>query len=185
MNVDLKEQKTDTNFLDLTQGYMDQLYSVAYSMTKDYHLSQDLVQETYLKAYKAFPNLKDYSNIRAWLFRILTNTYISFYRKKKVRPSEQQISEDFDPKASQKVEPEEAFDYNFNSDVVKDALDALPEANRLAVLMVDVEGFSYKETSEILDIPIGTVMSRLNRGRKALQDALFSYKQKIDAGMIS
>jgi RNA polymerase sigma-70 factor (ECF subfamily) len=177
--VQLVKIENRTEFLRLTEQYMDQLYSVAVGMTRDHYLAQDLVQETYLKAFKSFSNLNDHSNIKAWLFRILTNSYISLYRKKKVRPQEQKFDETFQAPASKSWEPEEVFNQSFGNEDLRKAIDDLPEANRLVVLMVDAEGFSYKETAEILDIPIGTVMSRLNRGRTALQNALISYRHAM------
>src|SRR6478736_3013569 len=138
-------------FADQAMEYMPALYSAALRMTRNASDAEDLVQETYLKAYRGFGGFQEGTNLKAWLYRILTNTFINSYRAKKRRPDDTQLDE------------------------VKDASEGLPENFRLAVLLADVEGFSYKEIAQILDIPIGTVMSRLHRGRKALQMELYEY----------
>ena len=143
--------------------YAGQLYSAALRMTRNRADAEDLVQETYLRAYRSFNTFDEGTNLRAWLFRILTNTFINSYRAKQRRPVE-----------------DELMDY-FPESEVKSAVEELPENFRLAVLLADVEGFSYKEIAEILDIPIGTVMSRLHRGRKALQKRLYEFA--VDRGL--
>lgn len=165
--------------------YMPQLYSTALRMTRNASDAEDLVQETYLKAYRGFAGFEEGTNLRAWLFRILTNTYINSYRSKKRRPDETELDdvEDFylyrrmggleAARASRSAE-DELMDY-FTDAEVQAAIDALPESYRLAVLLSDVDGLSYKEIAEDLDIPIGTVMSRLHRGRKALQKQLHDF----------
>jgi RNA polymerase sigma-70 factor (ECF subfamily) len=147
-------------------------------MTRNAADAEDLVQETYLKAYRGFSSFEEGTNLRAWLFRILTNTYINAYRAKQRRPDETDLEDVEDlylyrrlgaleaALASRSAEDE--LMELFTDDEVKEALESLPEAFRLAVLLADVEGFSYKEIAEMLDIPIGTVMSRLHRGRKAM-----------------
>ena len=169
-------------FTDLAMEFMPSLYSAALRMTRSPADAEDLVQETYLKAYRAFESFQEGTNLKAWLYRILTNTFINSYRAKKRRPDESELDEVEDlylyrrlggleaAQASRSAE-DELMDW-FTDDEVKVALEGLPENFRLAVLLADVEGFSYKEIAEILDIPIGTVMSRLHRGRKALQKAL-------------
>ena len=165
--------------------YMPQLYSTALRMTRNKSDAEDLVQETYLKAYRGFAGFEEGTNLRAWLFRILTNTYINSYRSKKRRPDETELDEVEDfylyrrmggleaARASRSAE-DELMDY-FTDAEVQAAIDALPETYRLAVLLSDVDGLSYKEIAEDLDIPIGTVMSRLHRGRKALQKQLYDF----------
>jgi RNA polymerase sigma-70 factor (ECF subfamily) len=165
--------------------HMPGLYSAALRMTRKPADAEDLVQETYLKAYRGFGGFTEGTNIRAWLYRILTNTYINRYRAQQRRPDESDIDDVEDlylyrrlggleeARASRSAE-DELMDL-FTGAEVKDAIEALPEQFRLAVLLADVEGFAYKEIAEILDIPIGTVMSRLHRGRKALQKALFEF----------
>ena len=172
-------------FAEQAMEYMPQLYSTALRMTHNASDAEDLVQETYLKAYKGFAGFEQGTNLRAWMFRILTNTYINSYRSKKRRPDETELDdvEDFylyrrmggleAARASRSAE-DELMDYFTDSDV-QAAIDALPESYRLAVLLSDVEGLSYKEIAEDLDIPIGTVMSRLHRGRKTLQNQLHDF----------
>jgi RNA polymerase sigma-70 factor (ECF subfamily) len=165
--------------------YMAPLYSAALRMTRNPADAEDLVQETYLKAYRGFGGFTEGTNLKAWLYRILTNTYINSYRAKKRRPDETELDEAEDlylyrrlggleaVTAGRSAE-DELMDF-FTDQEVKDAIEALPDQFRMAVLLADVEGFSYKEIAEILDIPIGTVMSRLHRGRKALQKRLFAF----------
>ena len=170
------------NFTDVAMEFMPGLYSAALRMTRNRADAEDLVQETYLKAYRSFGSFTEGTNLRAWLYRILTNTYINSYRAAQRRPEVADVEdvEDLylykrlagsggsDPGRSAEDEALERF----TDDDVKAALEALPEAFRMAVMLADVEGFSYKEISEITDVPIGTVMSRIHRGRRALQKAL-------------
>ena len=172
-------------FADQAMEYMPQLYSAALRMTRNAADAEDLVQETYLKAYRGFDRFEEGTNLRAWLYRILTNTFINMYRSKKRRPTETELDEGEDlylyrrlggleaARATRSAE-DELMDF-FTESEVKDAIEALPEQYRLVVLLCDVEGFSYKEIAEWLEIPIGTVMSRLHRGRKALQKQLYEF----------
>jgi RNA polymerase sigma-70 factor (ECF subfamily) len=170
-------------FAQEAMQHAGQLYSGALRMTRNKSDAEDLVQETYLRAYKGFGNFEAGTNLRAWLFRILTNTYINSYRAKQRRPQETELNEVEDlymyrkiaglDQASRSAE-DTLFDL-FTDDEVKAALENLPEQFRLPVLLADVEEFSYKEIAEMLDIPIGTVMSRLHRGRKAMQKALADF----------
>ncbi len=172
-------------FADQAMPLMDSLYSGAMRMTRNPTDAEDLVQETYLRAYRGFGGFQEGTNLKAWLFRILTNTFINSYRAKQRRPEETELDEVEDlflyrrlggvdtARLSRSAE-DELMD-TFSEAEVKAAVEELPENFRLAVLLADVEGFSYKEIAEILDIPIGTVMSRLHRGRKALQAMLFDY----------
>ncbi len=154
-------------------------------MTRNPADAEDLVQETYLKAYRAFNGFTEGTNLKAWLYRILTNTYINAYRAKKRRPEESDIDdlENFylyrrlgglEGASAGRSAEDEVLDH-FTETEVKEAIEALPEQFRMAVLLGDVEGFSYKEIAEILDVPIGTVMSRLHRGRRALQKRLYEF----------
>ena len=172
-------------FTEQAMDLMPSLYSAALRMTRNPSDAEDLVQETYLKAYRGFGSFEEGTNLKAWLYRILTNTFINRYRAAKRRPEETDLDdvEDFylyrrlggleEARAGRSAE-DELMDL-FSEAEVKAAVDALPEQFRMAVLLADVEGFSYKEIASILDIPIGTVMSRLHRGRKNLQKALYEF----------
>jgi RNA polymerase sigma-70 factor (ECF subfamily) len=166
------------------------LYSAALRMTRNPTDAEDLVQETYLRAYRGFSGFEEGTNLRAWMYRILTNTFINSYRKKQREPVT--VQEDdldewylFDRLGESGVEPSAEAEVirSMPDEDVQKALEALPEGFRLAVLLADVEGFSYKEIAEILGIPIGTVMSRLHRGRRALEKAL--WERVRERGLVS
>jgi len=163
-------------------SFLDALYRTALRMTRSEADAEDLVQETYIRAFRFREQFTPGTNLKAWLFRILTNTFINQYRRKAARPQSTELDDvdesilyrhmrDIAP-ASESPDPETIVIDNTVSSEVKEALEELPEKFRTTVLL-DVEGFSYKEIAETLDIPIGTVMSRLHRGRKFLQKRLY------------
>ena len=172
-------------FADQAMEFMPALYTAALRMTRNAAEAEDLVQETYLKAYRAFGSFEQGTNLKAWLYKILTNTFINAYRSRRRRPEQTEIEDVEDlylyrrlgglegATAGRSAE-EEVLDHFTDSDV-KEALESLPETFRMAVLLADVEGFSYREIADIMEIPIGTVMSRLHRGRRALQKALLEF----------
>ncbi|WP_151526925.1 sigma-70 family RNA polymerase sigma factor [Serinicoccus kebangsaanensis] len=169
---------------------LDQMYSAALRTTRNPTDAEDLVQETYAKAFAAFHQYRPGTNLRAWMYRILTNSYINSYRKKQRQPLESDAAEVEDYQLARAAShtsrglrsaEAEALDHLPDSDVTR-ALASIGEDFRMAVYLADVEGFSYKEIAEIMDTPIGTVMSRLHRGRKQLRDLLTDYA--VDRGIV-
>ena len=186
----VRQQLTDEErrevFVRDALPYLDQLYSAALRYTRNPSDAEDLVQEAFAKAYAAFHQFQPGTNLRAWLYRILTNTYINSYRKQQRQP--QEVSADvafdgdggefslYDRIAEATSAPAEVEVLRTLADEeVKQALAELPDNFRMAVYLADVEGFSYAEIAEIMGTPIGTVMSRLHRGRAALHRALYTY----------
>jgi RNA polymerase sigma-70 factor (ECF subfamily) len=167
-------------------SFLDALYRTALRMTRSEADAEDLVQETYIKALRFREQFTPGTNLKAWLFRILTNTFINSYRRRQAQPEMTELDDvsEFDlyrkmsaaRTAASAGDPESEFLEQIVDTEVKDALGELPEKFRTVVLL-DVEGFSYKEIAEMLDIPIGTVMSRLHRGRKFLQKRLYDHAQ--------
>ena len=175
-------------FAEDAMPLMDGLYSAALRMTRNAADAEDLVQETYLKAFNAYERFETGTNLKAWMYRILTNSYINAYRKKQRRPDESDIDDIEDLYLYRRLggaesavlsrSAEDVLLEMFGEDEVKLALEDLPEHYRMPILLADVEGFAYKEIAEILDVPIGTVMSRLHRGRKQLQKRLYSFAEE-------
>lgn len=176
-----------STFAEQAMPFAPQLYSAALRMTRNQADAEDLVQEAYLRGFRSFHTFEEGTNLRAWMFRILTNAYINKYRAKQRRPQESELGDLEDlylykrlgsmETAAASMSAEDQFLDLFPDDEVKHALEELPENFRMPVILADVEGFSYKEIAEMLDIPIGTVMSRLHRGRKAMQRALYAYAE--------
>ena len=172
--------------------YAPQLFSTALRMTRSRSDAEDLVQETYIKGWRSFHTFQEGTNLRAWLFRIMTNTYINKYNAQKRKGTEVELDDveelflykrlgSIDQSQLSSSAEDQMLEL-FTDDEVKNALESLPEDFRIPVLLSDVEGFSYKEIAEMLEIPIGTVMSRLHRGRKAMQKMLYEYAR--DRGLI-
>lgn len=174
---------TRGEFEGLALKHLDPLYSAALRLTKNERDAEDLIQDTYLRAYRFFDKFERGTNIKAWLFKILTNTFINRYRRSVkersiVEGSERDAVHDkfISREATEyAANPEQYFFDRLLSDDVLKAVDALPIDFRMVVILADLQEFSYKEIAEILDVPVGTVMSRLYRGRRLLQKALASY----------
>ncbi len=163
--------------------FVDALYNTAYRMTRNSEDAEDLVQETYLKAYRYYDKFEEGTNFKAWLFKIMKNTFINNYRRQQQVPPQSdfaEIEESFETQvshesSSQIKSPEEELLENVLDEDVQHALDSLPADYRMVVLLADLEGFSYKEIAEILEVPVGTVMSRLYRGRRLLEKGMLEY----------
>jgi RNA polymerase sigma-70 factor (ECF subfamily) len=176
------------NFTNDAMQYAPQLFATALRMTRNKADAEDLVQETFLKGWRAFDSYQQGTNLRAWLFRIMTNTFINRYNSQQRRPQETELDEveelflfrrmgAFDQSKMSQSAEDQMLEL-FTDDEVKNAIEELPETFRIPVLLSDVEGFSYKEIAEMLEVPIGTVMSRLHRGRKAMQKMLYEYAKE-------
>lgn len=163
--------------------FLDSLYNTAYRLARNAEDAEDLVQETYLKAYRSFDQFTPGTNLKAWMFKILKNAFINEYRRRQTVPAESdfaEIEENLEshlrPEAAGQIkDPEQEALEGALDEGVQRALDELPPDYRIAVVLADLEGFSYKEIADILEIPVGTVMSRLYRGRKLLEEVLLSY----------
>ena len=176
-----------STFAERAMEYAPQLYSAALRMTRNAADAEDLVQETMMRGYRSFETFEEGTNLRAWLYRILTNAFINRYRSKQRRPIETDLADVEDlylykrvttlENAAVTLSAEDQFLDLFTDDEVKSAVEDLPDTFKLPVILADVEGFAYKEIAEMLDIPVGTVMSRLHRGRKAMQKQLYEYAQ--------
>jgi RNA polymerase sigma-70 factor, ECF subfamily len=179
-------------FVEQAMQYAPQLYSAAMRLTHNQSDAEDLVQETYLKAYRSFKTFEEGTNLRAWLFRILTNTFINTYRSKQRRVDETELDDveemylyknrgRFETALSSRSAEDRLLE-RITDQEVKQALATLPDNFRLPVYLADVEEFSYKEIADMLEVPIGTVMSRIHRGRKALYKQLYNYA--TDHGLV-
>ncbi|MFD5599739.1 sigma-70 family RNA polymerase sigma factor [Leucobacter sp. NPDC058333] len=185
------QTKLEQRFTSEALPMLDQLYGAAMKMTRNPQDAQDLVQETFLKAFSAFGSFQEGTNLKAWLYRIMTNSYINTYRKRQREPylgavddlEDWQLggAESTTAMSSRSAEAE-AIDRTPDS-VVTTALNELPEDFRIAVYLADVEGFSYQEIADIAEVPIGTVMSRLHRGRARLRKALGEYANEQGVGL--
>jgi RNA polymerase sigma-70 factor (ECF subfamily) len=178
--------------------HLDELFGSAMRMTRQREAAEDLVSEVYAKAWKSFKQFEPGTNLRAWLYKILTNTYINHYRQKQRQPLMVELDRPDNPdngsggdlydrilgaSPSPFDNPDQALANRILDQDLKKAIDNLPDEFRMAVLLSDVQNFSYQEIADILDIPIGTVRSRLWRGRRLLQRIL--WKQAVEAGIVS
>ncbi len=163
--------------------FRDQLYKSALRMTRSAEDAEDLIQETFLKAFKYYGRFSEGTNLKAWLFKIMKNTFINTYRKRKLQPTKVDFDDVreglektlLDSPAALAANPEEGFLSEEIDHEVRETLVSLPYDYKMVVLLADLEGFSYKEIAEILEVPVGTVMSRLYRGRRMLERALLSF----------
>ena len=184
LSMTTPDQEKRSLFESQALQYMDQLYAAAMRMTRNPADAADLVQETYVKAYQAFGQFEQGTNLKAWLYRIQTNTFINIYRKNQRNPYQGTIddledwqlggAESLTQSTSTRSAEAEAIDHLPDS-AVKDTLQAVPEDFRMVVYYADVEGFSYQEIADIMKTPVGTVMSRLHRGRRLLRELLADY----------
>lgn len=181
--VEQGEHARGWDFETAAMPYVDALYNTAYRMTRNAEDAEDLVQETYLKAYRYYDKFEEGTNFKAWLFKIMKNTFINNYRRKQLTPPQSdfaEIEESFESQVSKEFtgqirSPEEEFLEDVLDEHVQKALDELPPDYRMVVVLADLEGFAYKEIAEILEVPVGTVMSRLYRGRRLLEAAMLRY----------
>jgi RNA polymerase sigma-70 factor (ECF subfamily) len=185
MGVTMEHMSEPTRW-DFSTGqlpYRDQLYKSALRMTRSVEDAEDLIQETYLKAYKYYEKFSEGTNFKAWLFKIMKNTFINSYRKRKLQPTKvdfDAVHEGLEETLLERVEstdanPEAGYLFEEMDHEVSTSLASLPYDYKMVVLLADLEGFAYKEIAEILEVPVGTVMSRLYRGRRMLERALLSY----------
>lgn len=172
-----KQEVFDNEFLP----HIDSLYNFGFYLTNDEEEAKDLLQETYLRAYKYINYYEKGTNAKAWLLRILKNTFINEYRKKSKKPAHLSFEDYYNPDESEETGfidlREEVFD-NLIGDEISKALNSLPVDYRLIILLCDIEGFKYEEIAKIIDVPIGTVRSRLHRARNMLKDKLKDYAEK-------
>ncbi|MGO3147357.1 MAG: sigma-70 family RNA polymerase sigma factor [Leucobacter sp.] len=188
---DVTPAHLQARFTEEALPLLDQLFGAAMKMTRNPQDAQDLVQETFLKAFSAFASFEEGTNLKAWLYRIMTNSYINTYRKKQRQPFLGAVEELEDwqmggaestTAMSSRSAEAEAIDRTPDS-IVTRALNDLAEDFRMAVYLADVEGFSYQEIADIQEVPIGTVMSRLHRGRAKLRQVLGEYAREQGVGL--
>jgi RNA polymerase sigma-70 factor (ECF subfamily) len=180
-----------SEFEDLAFGHLQALHAFAYRLTRNPKDAEDLVQETFLRAYRFFDKFERGTNMKAWLFRILKNTFINEYRRRKSQPAEVDFDKlegvyekQLEELSGVRVEnPETALERTLMAEDIEEALGAIPEEYRMVVMLVLIEGFTYQEAADALEIPVGTVMSRLHRGRKHLQAKLIGHARARGLGL--
>jgi RNA polymerase sigma-70 factor (ECF subfamily) len=181
-----EQHRKGWDFEAVAMPFVDSLYNTAYRMARNAEDAEDLVQETYLKAFKYYDKFEEGTNFKAWLFKILKNTFINRYRKKQQEPIQSafdDIEDAFEAQVRSEpgtriASPEEQALAGVLDEHVQEALDTLPSDYRMVVILADLEDFSYKEIADILEIPVGTVMSRLYRGRRILEQGLLRYARE-------
>lgn len=186
-----RKQDAQSDFDREALPHLDALYSAAYYMTRNERDAEDLVQETFLKAFRHFDKYEVGTNCKAWLFRILTNTFLNKNRRSVREMSfidEVEVGDQADAvttrdASAHMLDPEASFVSRMMSDTVREALESVPPDFRMAVILADLQDFSYKEIAEVMDCPVGTVMSRIYRGRRLLQKKLLDYA--IQTGVVS
>jgi RNA polymerase sigma-70 factor (ECF subfamily) len=184
--ADTNHNITAWDFSSGTLPYHDQLYKTALRMTRSVADTEDLIQETYLKAFRYYSGFEEGTNLKAWLFRIMKNNFINRYRKMKLEPHKVELDElrdgNDDSWTSEPVlgetDQETLLIENELDQDVQDAILALPHDYKMALLLVDIQGHTYQEVADMLAVPVGTVMSRLYRGRKTIEKALLGYGKR-------
>ena len=182
----MENEMTAWDFNSAELPYRDQLYKTALRMTRSVPETEDLLQETYLKAFRYYKGFEEGTNLKAWLFRIMKNNFINGYRKKKIQPQHVELDELRDcgqarPKADALIADAGVDSHALAEEIdegVARAINALPHDYKMALLLVDIQGHSYQEVADLLAVPVGTVMSRLYRGRTKIERALISYGKR-------
>jgi RNA polymerase sigma-70 factor (ECF subfamily) len=175
------EQKLNEEFEREAVPHMDSLYNFALKMTGDSDDASDLIQETYLKAFRFWDKFEKGTNCKAWLFRIMKNTFINTYRKKSKEPDKvdyediENFYENIKPSSTDSAHLEKDIYDNLLDDELSEAISSLPEDFRTVVILCDIEGYTYDEIADFVDVPVGTVRSRLHRARKMLYTKLYKY----------
>ncbi len=188
MTMTQTNEPTQWDFSTGELPYRDQLYKSALRMTRSAEDAEDLIQETFLKAFKYYGRFAEGTNLKAWLFKIMKNTFINTYRKRKLQPTKVDFDDVREGMEETLMErgsaansnPEDGFLFAEVDHEVRETLVSLPYDYKMVVLLADLEGFAYKEIAEILEVPVGTVMSRLYRGRRMLERALLSFGKRYN-----
>ena len=182
------------DFMDMTEELMDSLYSYARRLTRNDSDAEDLLQDTYFLAYRGFDKFSENTNIKAWMYKIMTNSFLNSQKKKKQRPEldnrtiDGEMSDVYmydsviDPNYRNLDSAEAQFLSELPDEEIKAALESIPSIHRIPILLADIEGFSYQDIADFLDVPSGTIMSRLHRGRKTLFEELYDIRDRYGYG---